>query len=58
LAFGNIVESEVLRAIEETTQDDPAKLQTAFDVYDGCSGKSEKVINLKLMILIMNFRVR
>ena len=48
----------MLRAIEETTQDEPAKLQTAFDVYDGCSGKSEKVINLKLMILIMNFRVR
>jgi hypothetical protein len=40
LAFGDIVESEVLRAMEEAAQDDPPKLQTAFDVYDGCSGKS------------------
>jgi hypothetical protein len=40
------VPGDVLRMIEEAANDDPVEMQKGFKAYDGCSGKSEVLLNI------------
>jgi hypothetical protein len=43
-----LVPGNLLRVIEEAANDDPVEMQNGFKAFDGCSGKSNKVLSLLL----------